>query len=158
MSEKKLEVMTQMNCGSFFSMKQYNIFITDKRFIFSFMTKDDKKKTERRLNEKVKGKSFKERLSIIASHGYLLPERYEDMELDDLMNEHANNFEISYDQLISIKIKRPKTTDSKGYTKKDFLIIKTQDLKLKVSPVTKDELIRLQEIIGDKVKVPRIIL
>ena len=158
MTEKKLEVMTHMNCGTFFSMKLCNIFITDKRLIFSLITKDDKKETERRLEEKVKGKSFKERLSIIASHGYVLPDRYKDMAMDDLIDENPNNFQFSFEEIISIKIKRPKTTDSKGYTKKDYLIIKTKDKKLKVLPVTKDELIRLQEIIGDKVKVPRIIL
>ena len=158
MSEKKVQVLTQMNCGKFFSMKQYNIFITDKRLIFSFMTKDDKKETERRLMEKVKGKSFKERLSIIASHGYQLPERYDTMAIEDLINEHTNNFFIPFEDIITIKIKRPKTKDSKGYVKKDYLVIKTEHKKLKVSPVTKDDLIMLHKIIGDQVKVPRIIL
>lgn len=158
MVESKQLVLTQMNCIKGFSVKQYNIFITDKRFVFSYMTKSDKKETERLLNEKVKGKSFKERLAIIATHGYELPNRYNDMEADDILREHEKNFEIKYDDLIQIKIKRPKTKDSQGYNKQDYLVIKTNQMKLKVSPVNKEVLIRLEEIIGERVKVPFIIL
>ena len=158
MTENKKQVLTQMSCAKGFSVKQYNIFVTDQRFVFSFMTKADKKETERLLNEKVKGKSFKERLSIIANHGYQLPSRYHDMEADDILKENEKNFQINFDDLVEIKIKRPKTKDSQGFDKHDYLVIKTNQLKLKISPANKELLIKLQEIIGDKVKVPKIIL
>lgn len=156
--ERKLNVLSRMSCQKGFSVNQYNIFVTDQLFVFSFVTKSDKKETEKLLNEKVKGKSFKERLSIIAYPGYELLSRYRSMEADEILNEHEKNFQIKFTDLVQIKIKRPKTKDSQGFNKSDYLLLKANQLKLKISPANKELIKDLQEMIGDKVKVPWIIL
>ncbi len=158
MAEKRIGVLTQMSCGGLFNIKQYNIFITDERLIFSFMSKEAKKETQKRLDEKVKGKSFKERLSIIASHGYVLPEQYHEMAIDDIANEHPNNIVILLEDVVKLSIKRPKAPDSKGFAKSDYFVLKTKDKKIKITPASKEDMKLFNTVLGDRAKIPRIIL
>ncbi len=159
MEEKRIGVMTQMSFSSgWFNTKTMNLFVTDQRLIFAFMTKEAKKETERRLNEKVKGKSFKDRLSIIATHGYQLPEYYHEASFETIINEHTNNFVIPLDEIASIKVKRPKTKDSQGFNKNDYFIIKTATKKYRLSPALKGYMEIFNSVLGDRAKVPKIIL
>jgi hypothetical protein len=157
MDEKKVGVLIRVSAGTFFNMKLYNIFVTDKRLLFSHITKSANKETEKRLDELVKGKSFKERLSIIANHKYELPERYETMTYEAILQEHENNFSIDLDDIIKVKVKRPKTTDSKGWHKDDYLIIKTNEKKLRVNTSSIEDLKVLNLVLGDRAKIPKII-
>ena len=158
MEEKKIGVLIYVAAGTLFNMKLFNIFVTDKRLLFSHITKEASKETERLLNEKVKGKSFKERLSIIASHRYELPERYETMSFEEIIQEHPINFAMDLNEIVNVKIKRPKTTDSKGWQNPDYMIINTHTKKYRVNSISKDDLITLNKVLGDKAKVPCIIL
>ncbi len=151
-------ILIYVSVGTIFKMNRFNIFVTDKRLLFSHITKDANKETERLLSEKVKGKSFTERLSIISSHHYVVPERYETMSYEEILNEHPMNFELNLDDIVSVKIKRPKTTDTKGWQNPDYMIIQTNAKKYRVNSISKDDQVTLNKVLGDRAKVPRIIL
>ncbi len=158
MEEKRLTVLTQKRCGTMFHQKTYNLFITDANVYFVRITKQDYKEAQQAMDASLKGKSFNERLSLLATNRYALPPRYHTMSLKDMLEEHVDNFKVTYSDIQKIKIKRPKTRDSKGLAKDDYFVIQTTQKKHKVTPASKEELKRLQEILGDRVKVPFIIL
>ncbi len=157
MNEVKLGVIEYISKQKFLIASPYNIFVTDKRLIFSYLTQEARKETERLLNEKVKGKSFKERLSIIMSHGYELPEKYNTMTFEEILNEHPKNFQLMFDQIIKIRVKRPKTKDSQNQIQPDYLVFQTTKETFKVTPSSEHALNLLNHVLGDKAKVPKII-
>lgn len=158
MSEEKLGVIKEVVKKKFLSADTFNIFVSNQRLIFSCLTKEDKKETERRLNEKVKGKSFKERLEIIATHTYELPKRYEEMTLDEILKENSKNFELNFDEIVHIKVKRPKTKDSNEQNKSDYLVFKTTQDQFTITPSSQHTLNLLNQVLGDKAKIPKLIL
>ncbi len=158
MIEEKIGVITEIVKKKFLSADTYNIFVTNQRLIFSCLTKDDKKETERRLNEKVKGKSFKERLMIIATHTYELPKRYDTMSIEEILEENFKNFQLAFDEIVKIKVKRPKTKDSNNQNKSDYLVFETTQDKFTVTPSSQHALNLLSQVLGDKAKIPKIIL
>ncbi|MDI6453797.1 hypothetical protein [Peloplasma aerotolerans] len=158
MIEEKVGVIKEIVKKKFLSSDTYNIFVTNQRLIFSLLTKDDKKETERRLNEKVKGKSFKERLEIIATHTYELPNRYDKMSLAEILEENSKNFQLGFDEIVKIKVKRPKTKDSNEQIKSDYLVFETTQDKFTITPSSQHTLNLLNQVLGDKAKIPKLIL
>ena len=158
MSEERIGVIKEVVKKKLFSADTYNIFVTNQRLIFSCLTKNDKKETERRLNEKVKGKNFKERLEIISTHTYELPERYDKMSLDEILKENSKNFELGFDEIIKIKVKRPKTKDSNEQIKSDYLVFETTHDKFSITPSSQLALNLLNQVLGDKAKIPKLII
>lgn len=115
----------QKQVGSAFSRKTYNVFLTNAQLLFVRITKKDYKAAEKALNDKVAGKSFKERLSILASNHYDIPSRYHTMTLDEMLKEEPDNFSIPHKEVVKISVKRPKFRDNKGLSKQDYLVVKT---------------------------------
>ena len=152
MPETKKGIITYCSKIKFLIGQVYNIFITDERLIFSYLTKDAKKETERRLNEKVKGKSFKERLEIISHHTYEIPEKYETMSPDEILAEHPRNHAISLNEILEVTIKIPMTKDEKGWMKSGEFHVKTQHEKFKLSPVTESAMQLFKSVLKERAK------
>ena len=158
MSEEKKGIILNVAKRKFLGAQMYNIFVTDKRLIFSRITKQDFKDHDKQLNDSVKGKSLKERLSLIANHRYELPKRYFDMSIDTIIQENPDNFELDFDDITHIKVKRPKSTDDKGRLQDRYFMFQTKTDKFKVGPAHDEYISLLNEVLGEKAKKPRFFL
>ena len=129
----------------------YNIFVSDDKLVFSFLTKDALKETDRRLNEKVKGKSFKERMEIITNHTYELPLKYHTMDLDEILSEHQKNFQLHVQDIHQISICYPKTKDTEN-RRHAFFKVSTSSGNFDIKPVTTEDINIFKEVFNDRVK------
>lgn len=152
MPETKMGVITYSSKIKFLIGQVYNIFVTNERLIFSYISKDAKKETERRLNEKVAGKSFKERLEIISKHTYEIPEKYETMTPEEILVDHPKNHTISLEDIIEVKIKIPMTKDEKGWMKSGEFHVKTKHEKFLLSPVTESAMQLFKSVLKEREK------
>jgi len=132
--------MTERLLKGLLKNKSFHVFVSNKRLIFVRYTAAMRKAFEKSLDDLVKGKSFKERLSIIANHTYELPDAYLEMSLDQLLLEHAENFSIDVNSIQSIKSRLPKMkpndkTRPTPYT----LTIKTTHKTYKLTPSSHED-------------------
>lgn len=129
----------------------YNIFISDDMLVFSYLTKDALKETDRRLNEKVKGKSFTERMEIITNHTYELPDKYYAMDLDEILNEHPKNYQLQNHDIHLIRVSYPKTKDTEN-RRHAFFKVSTSSGNFDIKPVTTEDINIFREIFKGRMK------
>ncbi len=103
----------------------YNVIVTDKRLLFSQITKAMIKEDQAALIEETKGKGFMARMSAVMSSNQRLYNRYQQLTPEQILNENQGNFSLDHQHIDSIKFRYSMTYDDSGQSGSDKFIIKS---------------------------------
>ena len=103
----------------------YNVIITDKRLLFSRITKAMIKEDQAALIEETKGKGFMARMGAVMGSNQRLYSRYQRLTPDEILNENQENYFVNHQQIDSIKFRHSMTYDDSGQSGADKFIIKS---------------------------------
>jgi hypothetical protein len=103
----------------------YNIIITDKRLLFSKITKAMIKEDQAALIEETKGKGFMARMGAVMGSNQRLYNRYQQLTPEEILNENQENYSLEHQQVDSVKFRYSMTYDDSGQSGADKFIIKS---------------------------------
>ena len=146
---------TQRKSG-IFSLKTYNLVVTDRRVIFAEATKDMFNQAAKEALEeaKVEGKGLLARTANVFTSQQRIYQKYWNMHPDSILNETADNYAVAFSEIASIRIIRGRYNDNNQQHDQDEMHIKTNREKIKLSFAYSNESKKaremLQSLLGGK--------
>ena len=136
--------------------KSYHMVVTNKRLLFSEITKKMLKEDEDALMEETKGKGFFERIGVVMSSPRRIYDRYSGMTPQSILAENPGNFEVDLNWIQSVKIRQGVSYDGSGQRNPDRMLITTLGEKIELTfqqgESSAAAMGTLRQVLGEKVK------
>lgn len=135
---------------NFFTRDAYRLVFTEEKILFSRITKELIKQEQRKLDEDLKGKSFKERAGAVFQSNQRVYDKYEVLSEKEILALSEGSFGLPYENILSIKKRVFFVFNAKGKPTRATLTTNSQKMKLSFSDEEASS--KTYKIIKDKIK------